>query len=255
MTMRSSLARAEARALHRALSVRSRAVRAGAGTDDSLQHASRTSRRWHRSSLRDAKRDRRANARPAITSRRSSRAWARGLCRDGRTCSCRSTSRPAAATAARSWWSAHSGSPPPPTWSRSPSPTMPRVSAPVVFAGYGIVVPESQNFGYDSYATLDVKDKAVAVFRYFPEDADKETKSILARYSDLRYKAPGRTAAGREGPHRGHRSAFAQRRSDGADHVRHGACRFRHSRSEHQRQGGRCPVRIAVARIGSEGAR
>ena len=63
------------------------------------------------------------------------------------------------------------------------------VSAPAVFAGYGIVVPESQNFGYDSYATLDVKDKAVVVFRYFPEDADKETKSILARYSDLRYKA------------------------------------------------------------------
>jgi len=63
------------------------------------------------------------------------------------------------------------------------------VSAPVVFAGYGIVVPEAQNFGYDSYATLDVKDKAVVVFRYFPEDADKETKSILARYSDLRYKA------------------------------------------------------------------
>ncbi len=63
------------------------------------------------------------------------------------------------------------------------------VSAPVVFAGYGIVVPESQNFGYDSYATLDVKGKAVVVFRYFPEDADKETKSILARYSELRYKA------------------------------------------------------------------
>ena len=63
------------------------------------------------------------------------------------------------------------------------------VSAPVVFAGYGIVVPEAQNFGYDSYATLDVKDKAVVVLRYFPEDADKETKSILARYSDLRYKA------------------------------------------------------------------
>ncbi len=63
------------------------------------------------------------------------------------------------------------------------------VSAPVVFAGYGIVVPEAQNFGYDSYATLDVKDKAVVVLRYFPEDADKDTKSILARYSDLRYKA------------------------------------------------------------------
>ena len=63
------------------------------------------------------------------------------------------------------------------------------MSAPVVFAGYGIVVPESQNFGYDSYATLDVKDKTVVVLRYFPEDADKETRAILARYSDLRFKA------------------------------------------------------------------
>jgi Zn-dependent M28 family amino/carboxypeptidase len=62
------------------------------------------------------------------------------------------------------------------------------VSAQAVFAGYGIVVPEAQ-LGYDSYATLDVKDKAVVVLRYFPEDADKETKSILARYSELRYKA------------------------------------------------------------------
>ena len=63
------------------------------------------------------------------------------------------------------------------------------VNAPVVFAGYGIVVPETQNFGYDSYATLDVKDKIVVVLRYFPEDADQQTKGILARYSDLRYKA------------------------------------------------------------------
>jgi Zn-dependent M28 family amino/carboxypeptidase len=63
------------------------------------------------------------------------------------------------------------------------------VSAPVVFAGYGIVVPETQNFGYDSYATLDVKDKIVVVLRYFPEDADKQTRGILARYADLRYKA------------------------------------------------------------------
>jgi Zn-dependent M28 family amino/carboxypeptidase len=63
------------------------------------------------------------------------------------------------------------------------------VSGPVVFAGYGIVVPEAQNFGYDSYATLDVKDKVVVVLRYFPEDADTQTKAILARYSDLRYKA------------------------------------------------------------------
>jgi hypothetical protein len=63
------------------------------------------------------------------------------------------------------------------------------VTGDVVFAGYGIVVPEAQNFGYDSYATLDVKDKIVLVLRYFPEDADQATRAILARYSDLRYKA------------------------------------------------------------------
>ena len=64
-----------------------------------------------------------------------------------------------------------------------------QVSGDVVFAGYGIVVPETQGFGYDSYATLDVKDKIVLVLRYFPEDADQKTRAILARYADLRYKA------------------------------------------------------------------
>ena len=63
------------------------------------------------------------------------------------------------------------------------------VSGDVVFAGYGIVVPNSQDFGYDSYQGLDVKDKIVVVLRYFPEDADQKTRAILARYADLRYKA------------------------------------------------------------------
>ena len=63
------------------------------------------------------------------------------------------------------------------------------ITGEAVFAGYGIVVPESQNFGYDSYATLDVKDKVAVVLRYFPEDAEQQTRAILARYSDLRYKA------------------------------------------------------------------
>src|SRR5688572_27480558 len=63
------------------------------------------------------------------------------------------------------------------------------VTGSVVFAGYGLVVPEAQNFGYDSYAGLDVKDKIVVVLRYFPEDADQKTRAILARYADLRYKA------------------------------------------------------------------
>ncbi len=73
------------------------------------------------------------------------------------------------------------------------------VTADLVFAGYGIVVPESQNFGYDSYATLDVKDKIVLVLRYFPEDADPQTKAILTRYSDLRYKAMAARQRGAKG--------------------------------------------------------
>jgi len=59
------------------------------------------------------------------------------------------------------------------------------VSGDVVFAGYGLVVPENQNFGYDSYAGLDVTGKVVMVLRYFPENADQATRAILARYSDL----------------------------------------------------------------------
>ena len=70
---------------------------------------------------------------------------------------------------------------------------------PVVFAGYGIVVPDSQNFPYDSYATLDVKDKVVLVLRYFPEDAEQKTKGILSRYADLRYKAMAARQRGAKG--------------------------------------------------------
>ena len=58
-----------------------------------------------------------------------------------------------------------------------------------VFAGYGLSVPETDDFGYDSYATLDVTDKIVVVFRYFPEDTEGELRSTLARYAGLRYKA------------------------------------------------------------------
>lgn len=69
----------------------------------------------------------------------------------------------------------------------------------VVFAGYGLVVPDSQNFGYDSYQGLDVKDKIVVVLRYFPEDADHKTRGILARYADLRYKAQAARQRGAKG--------------------------------------------------------
>ena len=73
------------------------------------------------------------------------------------------------------------------------------VSGSVVFAGYGLVVPDSQNFGYDSYQGLDVKDKIVVVLRYFPEDADQKTRGILARYSELRYKAQAARQRGAKG--------------------------------------------------------
>jgi len=72
-------------------------------------------------------------------------------------------------------------------------------SGAIVMAGYGLVVPEAQNFGYDSYAGLDVKDKIVVVFRYFPEDADQKTRAILARYADLRYKAQAARQRGAKG--------------------------------------------------------
>jgi hypothetical protein len=73
------------------------------------------------------------------------------------------------------------------------------VSGSIVFAGYGLVVPDTQNFGYDSYAGLDVKDKIVVVLRYFPEDADQKTRGILARYADLRYKAQAARQRGAKG--------------------------------------------------------
>ncbi len=63
------------------------------------------------------------------------------------------------------------------------------LTAPVVFAGYGLVVPEGGDSGYDSYAGLDVEGKIVLVLRYFPEAAPQELRSELARYAGLRYKA------------------------------------------------------------------
>ena len=62
-------------------------------------------------------------------------------------------------------------------------------SGDLVFAGYGLRVPDSAEFGYDSYATLDVKDKVVVVLRYFPEDTEGDVRASLARYSGIRYKA------------------------------------------------------------------
>jgi hypothetical protein len=61
------------------------------------------------------------------------------------------------------------------------------VSAPVVFAGYGASADE---FGYDDYAGIDVKDKIVVVLRYEPAGfADKSGNTGLTRHAQLITKA------------------------------------------------------------------
>jgi hypothetical protein len=61
------------------------------------------------------------------------------------------------------------------------------VSAPVVFAGFGASADE---FGYDDYAGMDVKDKIVVVLRYEPAGfADKAGNNGLTRHAQLISKA------------------------------------------------------------------
>ena len=64
------------------------------------------------------------------------------------------------------------------------------IEAPLVFAGYGLSVPETADgFSYDSYATLDVEGKIAVVLRYFPEESDGDVRGELTRVSALRNKA------------------------------------------------------------------
>ncbi len=63
-------------------------------------------------------------------------------------------------------------------------------SASVVFAGYGLAVPPSENLAeYDSYVHLDVEDKWVMVLRDLPQEITPERRQQLARYSSPRRKA------------------------------------------------------------------
>ena len=60
----------------------------------------------------------------------------------------------------------------------------------IVFAGYGIVAPATQEHDeYDSFAHLEVADKWVLLFRYLPDDISAEFRQHLSRYSSLRFKA------------------------------------------------------------------
>jgi hypothetical protein len=56
------------------------------------------------------------------------------------------------------------------------------VSAPVVFAGYGITAPE---FGYDDYQRLDAKGKIVLVFEHEPQENDP--KSVFNGLGNTRH--------------------------------------------------------------------
>ena len=60
------------------------------------------------------------------------------------------------------------------------------VTAPVVFAGWGVV---SEEHAIDDYQGIDAQGRIVVVRRYTPEDGAFEDESLRRRLSDLRYKA------------------------------------------------------------------
>jgi Tol biopolymer transport system component len=95
-------------------------------------------------------------------------------------------------------------------------------SAPLVFAGYGLVADATeQQEAYDSYVHLDVKDKWVIVFRYLPENIPAAKRQQLNRPSQLRFKttfARERGARGLivvTGPNAESRSELVPLRMDG----------------------------------------
>lgn len=60
----------------------------------------------------------------------------------------------------------------------------------IVFAGYGLEIPDGKGGeSYSSYFHLNVKNKWVMVFRFQPENVEKELRQEMQRYSRLRHKA------------------------------------------------------------------
>ena len=63
-------------------------------------------------------------------------------------------------------------------------------TAPIVFAGYGLVAPAADGFeAYDAFAGLEVTDKWVLVLRYLPEQVTPARRQHLANFAGLRHKA------------------------------------------------------------------
>ena len=95
-----------------------------------------------------------------------------------------------------------------------------RVSGSVVFAGYGLSVPESAQVGYDSYAGLDVTDKVVVALRYSPEDAEPEARAGPGAVRHAPLQGAGGSGSRSQGVGHRCRTAIAQCRTDNSDQVR-----------------------------------
>lgn len=64
-----------------------------------------------------------------------------------------------------------------------------KISAPVVFAGYGITAPE---YDYDDYAGLDAKGKVVVVLRHEPQEFDEKSRfagKVYTTHAQMQNKA------------------------------------------------------------------
>lgn len=62
------------------------------------------------------------------------------------------------------------------------------VSGDVVFAGYGMKISDGKEYEYDSYSSLDVKDKIVMVLDGIPADLDEEKEKLFERNIASGYK-------------------------------------------------------------------
>ena len=112
------------------------------------------------------------------------------------------------------------------------------VSGPVVFAGYGATADE---FGYDDYAHLDVKDKIVVVLRYEPDKfGEKSGHQGLTQHSHLITKAINARNHGAKAVILVNGKLGAERGRPAAEVWQPGgAARCRHSHGAGEERGGR----------------
>lgn len=58
----------------------------------------------------------------------------------------------------------------------------------IVFAGYGLKISDGKKYEYDSYTSLDVKDKVVMVLEGYPDELDEEKEKLFERNIASGYK-------------------------------------------------------------------